>query len=34
MKDLKEAYKNLGEVAKYIYYPNFVSSVGAAGIVE
>ncbi len=32
LQNLKEAYKNLGEVAKYIYYPNFSSSVGAAGI--
>ena len=32
LPNLKKAYKNMGEVAKYIYYPNFVSSVGAAGI--
>ena len=32
LPNLKEAYKDMGEVAKYIYYPNFVASVGAAGI--
>ena len=32
LPNLKKSYKSLGEVAKYIYYPNFVSSVGAAGI--
>ena len=32
LPNLKEAYKNMGEVAKYIYYPNFVYNVGAAGI--
>jgi len=32
LPNLKEAYKTLGEVAKSIYYPNFVSGIGAAGI--
>ena len=32
LPNLKAAYKNMGDVAKYIYYPNFVSNVGAAGI--
>ena len=32
LPNLKDAYKTLGEIAKYVYYPNFVSSVGAAGI--
>ena len=32
LQNLKEAYKNLGGVAKFIYYPNFVARTGAAGI--
>ena len=32
LPNLKEAYKNMGEVAKYIYYPNFVAQAGPAGI--
>ena len=32
LPNLKKAYKDLGEVSKYVYYPNFVSSVGIAGI--
>ena len=32
LPNLKEAFKNMSEVAKYVYYPNFISSVGAAGI--
>jgi hypothetical protein len=32
LPNLKGAYKTMGEVAKYIFYPNFVSNVGAAGI--
>ena len=32
LPNLKEAYKTLGNVAKYIYYPNFVSNAGPAGI--
>ena len=32
LANLKKAYNDLGTVAKYIYYPNFVSSAGAAGI--
>ena len=32
LPNLKAAYKNLGDVAKYIYYPNFVANIGAAGI--
>ena len=32
LPNLKEAYKNLGEVAKYVYYPNFVAQAGPAGI--
>jgi len=32
LPNLKNAYKNLGDVAKYVYYPNFVANVGAAGI--
>ncbi len=32
LQNLKEAYADMGEVAKYVYYPNVVSHVGAAGI--
>ena len=32
LPNLKKAYQNLGEVAKYIYYPNFVAQAGPAGI--
>ena len=32
LPNLKEAYKNMSQVAKYIFYPNFVSNIGAAGI--
>ena len=32
LPNLRKAYQSMGEVAKYIYYPNFVSNVGAAGI--
>ena len=32
LSNLKEAYKTLGEVAKYIYYPNFVAQAGPAGV--
>jgi len=31
LRNLKEAYENMGEVAKYIFYPNFVAQVGPAG---
>ena len=32
LPNLKKAYKDMGEVAKYIYYPNFVAQAGPAGI--
>ena len=32
LPNLKDAYKTLGEVAKYIYYPNFVAQAGPAGV--
>ena len=32
LPNLKAAYKNMDNVAKYIYYPNFVANIGAAGI--
>ncbi|MCR5038014.1 MAG: S46 family peptidase [Bacteroidales bacterium] len=32
LPNLKKAYKDMGEVAKYIYYPNFVANAGVAGI--
>ncbi len=32
LPNLKNAYSDLGKVAKYIYYPNFVANLGAAGI--
>ena len=32
LPNLKEAYKTMGDVAKYIYYPNFVAQAGPAGI--
>ena len=32
LNNLKNAYEILGGTAKYIYYPNFVSQIGAAGI--
>ncbi len=32
LSNLQEAYKTLGEVAKYIYYPNFVAQAGPAGV--
>ena len=32
LANLKDAYEMLGAVAPYIYYPNFISSAGAAGI--
>ena len=32
LPNLKEAYKNLGNVAKGVFYPNFVAQIGAAGI--
>ena len=32
LPNLKEAYKSLGEVAKYIFYPNFVAQAGPAGV--
>ena len=34
LPNLKEAYKNLGNVAKYIYYPAQIANVGIAGIAE
>ena len=32
LPNLKEAYNQLGQIAKYVYYPNFVSQAGPAGI--
>ena len=32
LPNLKEAYKNMGEAAKYIFYPSFASRVNVAGI--
>ena len=32
LPNLRKAYQSLGEVAKYIYYPNFVAQAGPAGI--
>ena len=32
LNNLKEAYKNMGQVAKYVYYPNFIASIGPAGV--
>ena len=32
LPNLKKAYEDMGEVAKYIYYPNFVAQAGPAGI--
>ena len=32
LPNLKKAYQDMGEVAKYIYYPNFVAQAGPAGI--
>ena len=32
LPNLKEAYKNMGEAAKYIFYPNFAARVNVAGI--
>ncbi len=32
LPNLKKAYKDMGEAAKYIFYPNFVARIGAAGI--
>ena len=31
LPNLKDAYAQLNEVSKYVYYPNFVSGIGAAG---
>ena len=31
LPNLRDAYDQLGEIAKYVYYPNFVSGIGAAG---
>ena len=31
LPNLKDAYEQLNEISKYVYYPNFVSGVGAAG---
>ena len=32
LPNLRKAYQDMGEVAKYIYYPNFVAQAGPAGI--
>ncbi len=32
LTNLKNAYETLGDVAKYVYYPNFIANIGAAGI--
>ena len=32
LPNLKKAFSDMGNVAKYIYYPNFVANIGAAGI--
>ena len=32
LTNLKNAYETLGNVAKYVYYPNFIAQMGAAGI--
>ena len=32
LPNLRKAYQSLGEVAKYVYYPNFVAQAGPAGI--
>ena len=31
LPNLKDAYEQLNEISKYVYYPNFVSGIGAAG---
>ena len=31
LPNLKKAYEDLGHIAKYVYYPNFVSQMGPAG---